>query len=186
MKSFLLTSISLLLLNTVFSQVQEKPADLINWMSFEEAIKKQEENPKTLIIDMYTDWCGWCKKMDYETFHNPEIANYINSYFYPVKFDAERTDTVEYLGKKYFNLNTGKRSTHQLAQQLLNGRMSYPTIVYIDFEGNANPVPGYMDVKSIEPLLVYFNERINKNCDYNDFHQDFINTFSRLYLKNRR
>ena len=60
----------------------------------------------------------------------------------------------------------------------LNGRMSYPTIVYIDYEGNVNPVPGFMDVKSIEPILVYFTERINKNCDFNDFRQDFINTFS--------
>lgn len=178
MKNFLLTSILFLLFNSIFAQVQEKPADLINWMSFEEAVKKQAEDPKTILIDMYTDWCGWCKKMDSETFRNPQIANYINTYFYPVKFNAERVDTIEYLGQKYFNLNTGNRSTHQLAQQLLSGRMSYPSIVYIDFEGHINPVPGYMDPKSIEPLLVYFNERINKNCDYKDFYQDFINTFS--------
>ncbi|MDD3686676.1 MAG: DUF255 domain-containing protein [Bacteroidales bacterium] len=178
MKNIFLSLIFALSLSSLSAQTQEKPADLINWMSFEEAMQKQKENPKTIFIDMYTDWCGWCKKMDYETFRNPDIANYINTYFYPVKFDAERKDTVEYKGKQYYNLNTGNRSSHQLAQLLLNGRMSYPTIVYIDFEGNVNPVPGFMDIKSIEPILVYFTERINKTCDYNDFHQDFINTFS--------
>ncbi|HUM32628.1 MAG TPA: DUF255 domain-containing protein [Bacteroidales bacterium] len=150
---------------------------LIKWMSFEDAIKAHKENPKTIFIDMYTDWCGWCKKMDRETFSNPDIANYINTYFYPVKFNAERTDTVEYNGTKYINPNSGPRSSHQLAQVLLNGRMSYPTIVYIDFENNVHPVPGYMDVQNIEPILVYFAERLNKNCDYSDFRVDFFNTF---------
>lgn len=175
-KSFLLL---LMVTGTLFinAQTQEKQKDLINWISFEEAIAKQKENPKTIFIDMYTEWCGWCKKMDIETFHNPDIANYINTYFYAVRFDAERTDTMEYQGKTYVNLNTGKRSSHQLAQILLNGRMSYPTIVYIDFEGNINPVPGFMDVNTLEPLLIYFTERINKNCDFADFRQDFINTF---------
>jgi thioredoxin-related protein len=147
-------------------------------MSLDEAVKLQKETPKTIMIDMYTDWCGWCKKMDAETFHNPAIANYINENFYAVRFNAETTDTIEYLGKTYINLNTGKRSSHQLAQFLLSGRMSYPTIVYIDFEFNVNPVPGYMTVSQIEPLLVYFAERLNKNCDYVDFSQDFKNTFA--------
>jgi len=146
-------------------------------MSFEEALIKQKETPKTIMIDMYTDWCGWCKKMDAATFSNPDLANYINTNFYPVKFNAERKDTVEYNGKTYVNKNIGNRSSHELAQLLLNGRMSYPTIVYIDFENNVNPVPGFMDVKSIEPLLIYFTERINKNCNYAEFKQDFTNTY---------
>lgn len=149
----------------------------VNWMKFEDAIKAQKENPKTILIDMYTNWCGWCKKMDAETFSNPDIANYINTFFYPVKFNAEGFDTIEYQGKIYTNTGTGNRSSHQLAQLLLNGRMSYPTIVYIDFENNVNPVPGFMDVKNIEPILVYFAERINKQCEYNDFKTDFFNTF---------
>jgi thioredoxin-related protein len=177
MKKHFLTAVLLSVSILVLGQTQEKPKDLINWISFEEAIAKQKENPKTIMIDMYTDWCGWCTKMDAETFHNPDIANYINTYFYAVKFNAERTDTMIYEGKTYVNLNTGKRSSHQLAQQLLSGRMSYPTIVYIDYENNINPIPGYMDVNSLEPLLIYFTERINKNCEFLDFKQDFINTF---------
>lgn len=162
---------------TLLAQNITQSESPIKWLSFEEAIQKQKESPKTILIDMYTSWCGWCKKMDAETFNNKDIANYINTYFYPVKFNAERTDTVVYNGKTYVNLNTGNRSSHQLAQLLLNGRMSYPTIVYIDYENSINPVPGYMDVKSIEPLLIYFNERMNKNCNYADFKQDFINSY---------
>jgi len=177
MKKSIFLIITLIFSGCLLGQEQTQTEDLINWMTFEEALQKQKEAPKTILIDMYTDWCGWCKKMDAETFHNKDIANYINTYFYAVRFDAERTDTVMYKEKAYINLNAGNRSSHQLAQLLLNGRMSYPTIVYIDFDGNINPVPGYMNAASIEPLLVYFAERINKNCDFADFKQDFTNTF---------
>lgn len=177
MKLFFSTLILLSISLTISSQTVESNQNSIKWLTFEEAIKLQEENPKTILLDMYTDWCGWCKKMDAETFSNPQIATYINTHFYPVKFNAERTDTVEYKGKTYVNLNTGRRSSHQLAQELMGGRMSYPTIVYIDFENNVNPVPGFMDVRSIEPLLIYFTERINKNCNYADFNRGFIDTF---------
>lgn len=177
MKSIITLSISIFISVIVFAQTLDPTLTQVNWLSFEEAVKLHEENPKTILIDMYTDWCGWCKKMDAETFSNPQIASFINTNFYPVKFDAEGADTVEYKGKTYVNLNEGRRSSHQLAQELMGGRMSYPTIVYIDFENNINTVPGFMDIRKIEPLLVYFSERINKNCSYDDFNRGFTDTF---------
>jgi len=184
MKNLIATIIFSLSLSLLIAQEANHPKSLVNWLTFEEAVKLQEENPKTILIDMYTDWCGWCKKMNAETFNNPQIASYINTNFYPVKFNAERTDTMEYKGKTYVNMNTGRRSSHQLPQELMNGRMSYPTIVYIDYEGNVNPVPGFMDVRKIEPLLVYFTERINKNCNYAEFNRGFIDTFMPDSLSN--
>ena len=61
----------------------------IKWYTFEQAIKLCEKAPKKLMVDVYTDWCGWCKKMDAETFSNAEIAKYVNEHFYAVKFNAE-------------------------------------------------------------------------------------------------
>ena len=163
----------------------------VKWMGIEEAMRKQDSMPKTVMIDMYTDWCGWCKKMDAETFSNPELAAYINANFYPVKFDAETTDTImfpikhtdEKTGKvtselkPFINMQTGNRSPHLLAQMLLSGRMSYPTIVFIDFEGNIAPVPGYQTVENLEPLLIYFAERINKYSPWNEYMDCFNATF---------
>lgn len=164
---------NILSFNDTFAQTNT----LVNWMSLEEAVEKHQENPKTILIDMYTDWCGWCKRMDETTFSNPSVAQYINTNFYPVKFNAERTDTVEYLGQTYVNTGEGRRPSHQLAQALMGGRMSYPTIVYIDDEMRVNPVPGYMDPERIQSILVYFAERINKVCDFADFEKDYNNTF---------
>ena len=50
----------------------------INWLSFEEAIEKNKENPKPILVDLYTDWCGWCKKMDKTTYKNEVIVKFIN------------------------------------------------------------------------------------------------------------
>lgn len=172
MKRLFIIVINLLLVINLFSQYGE-----IKWLTMQEALKLQDSIPKTILIDMYTNWCGWCKKMDAETFHNPDIAAYVNQYFYPVKFNAECFDTIIYKGKTYTNSGSGNRSTHDLAIELLYGRLSYPTIVYIDSDGKVNPVPGYMGVNDIEAILVYFSENINKVSDYASYLQDFNNTF---------
>ncbi|NLA50280.1 MAG: DUF255 domain-containing protein, partial [Bacteroidales bacterium] len=84
-----------LLLVTIFSPVlfsqASSPASEtgVRWYSMEEAEKLYNKSPRPIFIDTYTDWCGWCKKMDNETFTDPVIADLLNSKFYPVKFNAE-------------------------------------------------------------------------------------------------
>ena len=182
-KKIILLCTFLVIINiSSYSQEGEQASGLINWMTFEEAVKLQKEKPKTIFIDMYTDWCGWCKKMDAETFNHPGVAAYINTNFYPVKFDAERKDTVYYNDKMYVNTGEGRRPPHQLAIELLKGKMSYPTIVYIDDEFNVNPISGYMTPDKIEPLIIYFAERVNKSAPYPEFEADFIQFFQNKQL----
>ena len=52
-------------------------------------------------MDVYTDWCGWCKRMDATTFENPAIAKYMSENFYCVKFNAESQKEVTFKGQKY-------------------------------------------------------------------------------------
>ena len=153
--------------------------DLVEWMTLTEALAKQKDHPKKIFIDIYTDWCGWCKLMSKNTFSNPQIANYINQYFYPVRFNAETTDTIEYLGKKYVNKGTGRKPTNELAYILTNNRLSYPTITYLDEKGKMiQALPGYMDVKKIEPFLVYFNENAFRSSPFDVFKANFDITYN--------
>ena len=96
---------------------------LVKWMSITDALEKVKTQPKPIIMDFYTDWCGWCKRMMQTTYANPSLAQYINANFYPVKFNAETKDTIEYLGQKYGPLGVGQRTTHALAAKLLQNKM---------------------------------------------------------------
>ena len=72
----------------------------VNWVSIEEAQILMKKEPMKIFIDFYTDWCGWCKRMDAQTFANPIIAAYLNKHFYAVKIDAEQSEPITFKGHK--------------------------------------------------------------------------------------
>ena len=137
----------------------QTPANKINWMSFEEAVKLNASAPKKIFIDVYTDWCGWCTKMDQTTFMNPSVAEYINENYYAVKFNAEQSEPIEFMGHTFVNQNPNgaRKGTHQLAQALLQGKMSYPSYVFMNEKNQIlTIVPGYAEAKDFLPILKYF------------------------------
>lgn len=153
--------IQILLLFTAVSLISfDTQAQKINWLSFEEAIEKSKENPKKIIIDLYTDWCRWCKVMDNKTFSHPVIAKYINKHYYAVKFNAESTDPVTFKGKTFKNKQQGN-SPHDLAIALTNGELSYPTYVFMNEQHQViQPLKGYIKAKKFEPIIHYINREL--------------------------
>ncbi|MBQ5576603.1 MAG: thioredoxin family protein, partial [Bacteroidales bacterium] len=159
------------------SQAQEDLGP-IEWISFEEAEKRDSVESRPFLIDVYTDWCGWCKRMMATTFQNQALAQYINKNFYCVRFDAETKDTVKFHGKEW----TSDGRVNKLAYMLMGDRLSYPTIVYIDRGKRINPIPGYMQVKDIEPILVYFAENLSNTVSSVDvFTMLYMNSFPEVY-----
>ena len=167
--------IALFALMGLSAMAQEKQQS-IKWMSLEEAIARCAKQPKMVFIDVYTDWCGWCKRMDQTTFVNPVIAKYMNDHFYAVKFDAERQDTVTFQGKQFVGVlrPDGRRGSHELAKALLKGKMSYPS--YVIMNENQQPlqvIGGYMDAHQFEPMIHFFGDGAYKTMNGDDFLKDF-------------
>jgi thioredoxin-related protein len=150
----------------------------IKWLDIEEAVALNQKKPKKIFIDTYTDWCGWCKKMDASTFINPVIVDYMNKNFYAVKFNAERKDTVNFNGKEYINPNpNGARSSHQLAMELLSGRMSFPSFVILDEKLNkVTVVPGYRKAPEFESILHWIGENAYQKQSYQEYSPTFKGT----------
>ncbi len=141
----------------------------VQWMSWDEAaeLASSEKNPKKIFIDVYTDWCGWCKKMDKDTFQNAEVAAYMTQNFYMVKLDGEGKQPINFKGKTYKYVPSGKRGYHEFAAALLQGRLSYPTVVFLDENFNMlSPVPGYQKPKPFLNIARYFGDNIYKEKDW--------------------
>lgn len=181
-KTLILTLIYLLFQGNIHAQTKVEGSP-VKWYTIEQADSLFAKNPKPIFIDVYTEWCGWCKKMMAVTFSNKGIANYLNTNFYPVRFDAETFDTISYQGKVYTNPGGSNKPKHNLAKLLLNGRYSFPTIVYIDRQRRINAVPGYMEPGDIEPLLVFFAEDVYMNAPYNEFETLYHFRFPKVFQK---
>lgn len=111
--------------------------DQIQWMKFEEAIAANAKNPKMILVDVYTDWCGWCKKMDKDTFTDPQVIAHFQKNFYAVKLNAEDTKrSFQFMGKTF-------TEAQMAASMRVN---SYPNFVVIE-PGlqNIAQLPGYRE-----------------------------------------
>jgi len=106
----------------------------LKWYTWEEAVELNKTKPKKIMVDVFTDWCGWCKKMDKGVFSDPAVAAYLEANFYPVKFNAEQRKEIKFSDQTFGFVagENGRGGVHSLAYALLEGQMSYPTLVYLN------------------------------------------------------
>lgn len=144
---------------TASTNVTPLEGGLVKWLTFEQAVEKNKTEKRNLFIDVYTDWCGWCKVMDKNTFNEPEVAKVLNERFYPVKFNAEQTEDVVFNGTTFKFVPYGNKGSHQLAMALLNNQMSFPTVVFLDADyTTAFPIPGYRKPEEFHRYLLFFSD----------------------------
>lgn len=152
----------------------EEIASEINWVTWEELETLSQKAPKKVIIDLYTDWCHWCKVMDKETYRNKEIAQYINENYYAVKFNAETKSSIQFKGKKYGYRSGGKRGYNELAAELTGGRLGYPTTVILDENLKViQSIAGYQKPLNFEQIITYFGGDFHQKMSWNNFKANF-------------
>jgi len=168
MRRILAAGILILLLSKI-SSAQE-----VKWYSFEQAIELNRKEPKKLVVDVYTDWCAWCKVMDKNTFGNAIIAEYLNKKYYPVKFNAEQKEDITLGDNTYKFVAQGRRGYHELAAALLNGNMGYPSVVFLDEQIRIiQPFQGYIRARQFDEIMRFIGEEYYKTKTWNDF----VNTY---------
>jgi len=153
-----------------FSSLETYGQEKIKWYTIEQVQEMSVNQPRKIFVDVYTDWCGWCKKMDATTFQDPKIIKQLNDNFYAVKLDGEGKEDIRFKNRIYKFVPQGQRGYHELAAAFLQGKLSYPTTVYLDENLNLiQPIPGYMTVSDLEPILIFLGEDLYKNQTWQEF-----------------
>jgi len=151
----------LFVLGNVAVQAQEAE---IKWMTLDQALKLQKDKPKKakpIFMDVYTDWCGPCKMLDKNTFHDPKFVEYINANYFPVKFNGEGNFEVTYKDKKYANPGfdpnrKGRNSAHEFTMFLQV--QGYPSMYVFDKAGEVKaPIVGYRTADQVIEELKKIN-----------------------------
>jgi len=162
-------------------------AQEINWVTFEKAIELQQNEPRKIIMDFYTNWCGPCKLLDKKTFANKDVSKYINENYYAVKFNAEGNSQVNFNGNAFTNPNydpsraNKRNSSHQLSRYF--GVNAYPTMVFLDEnKGLITQVKGFKTPQQLELYLKMFKTNDYKNLksqeDANAYFKNFKSEFN--------
>ncbi|MFT4985871.1 MAG: thioredoxin-related protein [Glaciecola sp.] len=179
----------LLVLTLAFSVNAQEKSKLgtqeINWITIDEAQEAMKKEPRKIMMDVYTKWCGPCKMMMKNTFTNTDLIEYINKHYYAVKFDAESKEDVTFRGEPYTNPDyvegkAGRNGVHTFSRFI--GITAYPSLVYIDEELNLLTVDkGYKTAPDVEKFLRFFKEDMhlvdNPQEKWQNYNKTFVPTF---------
>lgn len=146
------------------------------WLPLPDAERIARKKGKMVVIDVYTEWSGWSKLMEKNTYSKKRIIRYINENFCAVRFNAESSNAVTFNNLTYMGDSEGRY--HTLAYSLLEGNMDFPSTVFLDEELDVLlVVPGYMDTYRMEVVLHYFSEKayLNEGLSFQDYQREFFN-----------
>jgi thioredoxin-related protein len=146
----------------------------VKWMKFEDAVAASQKEPRKIFVDIYADWCGWCKVLDRDTFSDTAVAKILNEQYYPVKLDAESRET--------HTLPDGRKvSSPELAATLAaskpGGKYGLPTMVVLNEQASIlTRIQGAQKPNFMTPALLFFSE--------NHYLEKSWETYSKEYSSN--
>lgn len=123
----------------------------IEWKSMADAVEASKNDGKPIFVDVYTDWCGWCKILDKKTFSNEEVINYVQKNYHAVKLNPEKEG--EFVFKEQSYTNESFATTHDVN--------SYPAIIMVHPEGKDKVYVGYRDSESFLEILKKYKRQVD-------------------------
>ena len=159
-----------------FAKVNPSTKEKINWLSIDELNLKLKTESKPVLIDLFTNWCYWCKVMDKKTYNNPKVISYINKHFYALKLNAETKEAIVWNNKDYQYNSQSK--LNDFTMYVTQGDVGFPTtVIFPEVEKQPASVPGFMEPKDIESILKYFGEGNYKTQNFKEFSANFKSTW---------
>ena len=160
---------SLLLVLLLFSSNKSHSQEA-NWLDFEELEVAMEQEERLVLIDFYTSWCGWCKKMDRSTFKDPRVVKALSDYFHVVKFDAEHNGPITFQQTTFDYVPYGRRGFHELALGFMQEKMTFPTLVILNSDYKImQAFKGFQAADDLLPILEFIGSGVYKEQKWEVF-----------------
>jgi thioredoxin-related protein len=104
-------------------------------LDFDRALAAARDAKKIVMVDVYTDWCGWCKKLDRDTYSNKTVQEKVIKDFIAVKINPEKSQKYAQLAREF-------------------GTRGYPHIVFLDSTGKKiHEIGGYQPANQFSQEL---------------------------------
>jgi len=131
------------------------------WRGWDEGLKEAKRTNRPVLVDVYTDWCGWCKRMDRDVYSRADVRDYLAKSFVVVKLNAEAQDGLQYQGQDLTSAGVAE-------QFRVTG---YPTTVFLRSNGaHLINVPGYVPADRFLLVLRYIGEgHMDKGVEWESF-----------------
>jgi len=141
--------------------LESASAKEIAWLSYDSGLAKAKAESKAVVIDFFTTWCGWCKKMDATTFRDSAVVAAFNKNFIGVRVNGDATSS--------FLTREGERMSERSFTQAVGVR-GFPTYWFLDSEGKGvRGVSGYMSAEVFMSNLKWVAGRHYKTMSYDNY-----------------
>lgn len=139
------------------------PTENIIWLSYDQALTKSRVEDIPTILYFYSEDCGWCRKMERETFTHQEVQKLLKSDFALAKINGNSNQTV---------LVDGKRITERQLSSVIYQINGFPTIWFLD---NTNQrianLPGFVTYDVFLDILIYIRDGFYKKYTFLEYQE---------------
>ena len=131
------------------------------WQTFEEAEAAAAEGDQFFLVDVYADWCGWCRRLEREVYADDEVQAYLEQHFAYTRLDFDATDRdVAFKGDTF--------TMQQMAYLL--GAQGVPTVAFLAPDGNyITHVPGFVERDDFLDVLRFIATEAYKEQSWEEF-----------------
>jgi len=87
-------------------------AGRVQWIDYNKGLAKAKTEKKPILLNFFANWCGYCVKMEKETFSDRTVANFLNDTFVPIRVNSDKEPRISAMygvrGLPYFWFLTDK------------------------------------------------------------------------------
>ena len=132
----------------------------IQWLSFDKGLELAKKQKKMLVVDIYTDWCHWCKVMEKDTYGNKRVIDFAKSNAVMAKLNAESTEKFKFKDAFY----TGRELSMML------GVEGFPTTAFMTSDGELiTKISGFIPPDKFNMIMKYLAGNWYEKMEFNEF-----------------